>query len=258
MKWILTASLLTGVICQELQKEADPALNCCRKERAKKGDRILMDYTGLLGDGSKFDSGSADFVIGDNTVIAGLEQGMLGQCAGEKITMIVPPQLGYGDQPSDKVPANSTLYFITTLNGIVRTTKKTFGGDCNEGQKARPGQDVTMRIKARVAERSCRGKTFFDKPSFEIRFGKPDAIRFVRGLETTLTGACIDEKRELYLGPNLAYGETGKRDGSVSPGDSVNVEVEVTRVRNKKPEDKDLVTGFLDRIASGNLGSFSG
>ena len=33
-----------------------------------------MDYTGLLGDGSKFDSGSADFVIGDNTVIAGLEQ----------------------------------------------------------------------------------------------------------------------------------------------------------------------------------------
>ena len=94
--------------------------------------------------------------------------------------------------------------------------------------------------------------------SSDTRFGKPDAIRFVRGLETTLTGACIDEKRELYLGPNLAYGETGKRDGSVSPGDSVNVEVEVTRVRNKKPEDKDLVTGFLDRIASGNLGSFSG
>ena len=55
----------------------------------------------------------------------------------------------------------------------------------------------------------------------DFRFGKPDAIRFVRGLETALTGACIDERRDLFLGPNLAYGEAGKRDGSVKPGDSV-------------------------------------
>ena len=138
-------------------------------------------------------------------VIAGWEEGFTGQCAGEKITMIVPPSLGYGDQASDKVqdiattmadfgtylvcqvPANSTLYFLTTLDGIVRVTKVTnfdkslsilshhhlgklmshgeyselclikqdtianvkapLGGDCNEGVKARPGQDVTMKIK---------------------------------------------------------------------------------------------------------------
>ena len=132
-------------------------------------------------------------------VIAGWEEGFTGQCAGEKITMIVPPSLGYGDQASDKVldittmadfgkylvgqvPANSTLYFLTTLDGIVRVTKvmksdqslhklppsfsqlscqsayneSSFmyhgvkappGGDCNEGMKARPGQDVTMKIK---------------------------------------------------------------------------------------------------------------
>ena len=75
-------------------------------------------------------------------VIAGWEEGFTGQCAGEKITMIVPPSLGYGDQASDKVqdiatmadfgkylvgqvPANSTLYFLTTLDGIVRVTKVT-------------------------------------------------------------------------------------------------------------------------------------
>ena len=88
--------LLLGVCAhaQELQKEADPALNCRQEERARRGDRILLDYTGLLEDGSTFDRGSADFVIGDKTVIRGLEEGMLGQCAGEKITMIVPPSLG--------------------------------------------------------------------------------------------------------------------------------------------------------------------
>ena len=80
---------------------------------------------------------------------------------------------------------------------------------------------LTYIDQARVTSADGRGKKFFDKPSFEIRFGKPNAIRFVRGLETTLTGACVDEKRSLYLGPNLAYGEAGKKDGSVQPGDSV-------------------------------------
>jgi FKBP-type peptidyl-prolyl cis-trans isomerase 2 len=36
-------------------------------------------------------------------VIAGWERGMEGACAGEKITLIVPPELAYGDSPSDKV-----------------------------------------------------------------------------------------------------------------------------------------------------------
>ena len=115
-----------------------------------------------------------------------------------------------------------------------------------------------MRIRAKVARPDGRGKTFFDKPSFEIRFGKPNAIRFVRGLEASLTGACIEEKRDLFLGPALAYGEEGKRDGSVRPGESVKVNIEILRVRNKKPEDEGLVLGFLDKISSGNLGSFAG
>ena len=84
------------------------------------------------------------------------------------------------------------------------------GGDCNEGVKARPGQDVTMKIKvfhlqlkdasfllnclttpnpslqswkkltqAKVSQPDGRGKLFFDKPSFEIRFGKPNAKKLV-------------------------------------------------------------------------------
>jgi FKBP-type peptidyl-prolyl cis-trans isomerase 2 len=36
-------------------------------------------------------------------VIGGWEKGMEGACAGEKITLIVPPELAYGDSPSDKV-----------------------------------------------------------------------------------------------------------------------------------------------------------
>merc|ERR1712165_141330 len=71
MKLLVTFFLVGSAMAQEFQKEADPPLNCQRAEKAKKGDRILMDYTGLLGDGNQFDRGSADFVLGEEKVIYG-------------------------------------------------------------------------------------------------------------------------------------------------------------------------------------------
>merc|ERR1711962_327429 len=171
---VLTSVLYLGLVTgQEFQKEANPPLNCNKKEQAKTGDRVLIRYEGRLASGETFDKGEADFVIGENKVIAG----------GENVVMIVPPSLGYGLEGSDKVPANSTLYFLTSLDGIVRVTKPLVGGDCNEGVKARPNQDVTLRIKARVSQPDGRGKIFFDKPSFELRFGKPNAKTLVVGIE---------------------------------------------------------------------------
>jgi len=248
---VLTSVLYLGLVTgQEFQKEANPPLNCNKKEQAKTGDRVLIRYEGRLASGETFDKGEADFVIGENKVIAGWEKGFSGQCAGENVVMIVPPSLGYGLEGSDKVPANSTLYFLTSLDGIVRVTKPPVGGDCNEGVKARPNQDVTMRIKARVSQPDGRGKIFFDKPSFELRFGKPNAKTLVVGIEKTVTGTCTGEKRLLLLGPALAYGSTGNKNGSVPPNTSVSVEVEVVRVRNKKP-DSDIGLGFLHDLASG-------
>ena len=49
-------------------------------------------------------------------MIVGWEEGFTGQCAGERITMIVPPALGYGDQGAgDIIPGGATLYFEVEL-----------------------------------------------------------------------------------------------------------------------------------------------
>ena len=74
---------------------------CDRK--AANGQILSMHYTGTLEDGTKFDS-SVDrnepfkFQIGVGQVIKGWEEGVLGMCVGEKRKLIVPPELGYGDQ----------------------------------------------------------------------------------------------------------------------------------------------------------------
>jgi FKBP-type peptidyl-prolyl cis-trans isomerase len=91
---------------------------------AKKGDNVLVHYTGTLINGKKFDS-SVDrgepfpFTLGQNKVIQGWELGVLGMKLGEKRRLTIPPQLGYGSQAvGDIIPANSTLIFEVEMVGI--------------------------------------------------------------------------------------------------------------------------------------------
>merc|ERR1712242_214448 len=94
----------------------------CDKQ-AENGQMLTMHYTGTLEDGTKFDS-SLDrnepfkFQIGVGQVIKGWEEGVLGMCIGEKRRLIVPPELGYGDQGAGEViPGGATLYFDIELLG---------------------------------------------------------------------------------------------------------------------------------------------
>merc|ERR1712212_686977 len=103
-----------------LKVEYTSVPDTCEK-KAMNGQMLTMHYTGTLEDGSKFDS-SVDrnepfkFQIGVGQVIKGWEEGVLGMCIGEKRRLIVPPELGYGDQGAGEViPGGATLYFDIEL-----------------------------------------------------------------------------------------------------------------------------------------------
>jgi FK506-binding protein 2 len=46
------------------------------------------------------------------------DRGLLDMCIGEKRTLTIPPELGYGDRGVGPIPAGATLVFETELIGI--------------------------------------------------------------------------------------------------------------------------------------------
>lgn len=46
------------------------------------------------------------------------DQGLQGMCIGEKRTLTIPPELGYGDRGIGPIPGGATLIFETELVGI--------------------------------------------------------------------------------------------------------------------------------------------
>jgi hypothetical protein len=54
-----------------------------------------------------------EVTLGEKEVVEGLEEGLLGICAGEKRVIVVPPKLAYGDIGHAQlgVPGNSTLMY---------------------------------------------------------------------------------------------------------------------------------------------------
>lgn len=68
--------------------------------KAKFGDTVRVHYTGKLEDGTVFDTSvgesPVEFTLGQNSVIPGFEQALLGMSPGESKTEKIPSELAYG------------------------------------------------------------------------------------------------------------------------------------------------------------------
>ena len=73
----------------------------------KAGDKVHLIYTGRLDDGTVFDETGADdpieFVAGEGQLIEGVDNAVLGMSAGEKKTVTIAPDQGYGPRQDDLV-----------------------------------------------------------------------------------------------------------------------------------------------------------
>ncbi|MCE9585560.1 FKBP-type peptidyl-prolyl cis-trans isomerase [Candidatus Nomurabacteria bacterium] len=95
---------------------------------AKTGDTVAMNYTGMLADGTVFDSNVDPkfnhvqpfvFTIGAGQVIKGWDEGIAGMKTGEQRTLEINPEYGYGaNGVGGVIPPNSVLTFKVELVAI--------------------------------------------------------------------------------------------------------------------------------------------
>ena len=131
MKWhiITLAILLITVSCSKEKQTMSNGLviediKIGEGQEVEKLNIVTVNYTGLLEDGTKFDSSLNPgrtpfrFTVGAGQVIQGWDQGLIGMKIGGKRKLTIPPELGYGSRDNGPIPANSTLIFEIDLLGI--------------------------------------------------------------------------------------------------------------------------------------------
>jgi len=90
-----------------------------------KGDKVWVNYTGTLEDGTKFDSSidrgeKFQFSLGKSEVIKGWDLGVATMSRGEVAVLKIKPEYGYGAMGKPpQIPENATLIFEIELCKLI-------------------------------------------------------------------------------------------------------------------------------------------
>jgi len=135
--------------------------------QAKSGDTVKVHYTGILSDSTEFDSSRdgepLSFTIGQNMVIPGFENGVVGMKVGESKKVMIPADQAYGPYNNElvaAVPRSQVPPELDVSVGMVLQVRSTEGGlaraivrDVSENEitldlnHPLAGQDLTFEIE---------------------------------------------------------------------------------------------------------------
>ncbi|XP_018590122.1 peptidyl-prolyl cis-trans isomerase FKBP9-like [Scleropages formosus] len=197
---------------------------CGREVRVS--DFVRYHYNGTLLDGTLFDSSHTrlrtyDTYVGIGWLIAGMDQGLLGMCVGEKRIITMPPFLGYGENgDGSDIPGQASLVFDVVLLDLHNPK------DGIAVEKQQVPEKCPRRSKAGDYMRYHYNGTLLDGTPFDSSYSRNSTYNtyigmgyLIAGMDEGLLGVCIGERRRVTIPPHLAYGEEGT--GTTVPGSAV-------------------------------------
>ncbi|CAI5788147.1 peptidyl-prolyl cis-trans isomerase FKBP9 [Podarcis lilfordi] len=195
------------------------------ERRSQVGDFLRYHYNGTLLDGTLFDSSYSrnrtyDTYIGKGYVIAGMDEGLLGVCIGEKRRITIPPHLGYGEEGRGKIPGSAVLVFdihvIDFHNPSDSVAITTHYKPSNCSVLSKKGDYLKYHYNASLLDGTVLDSTFSLGKTYNIVLGSGQVVL---GMDMGLRDMCVGEKRTVIIPPHLGYGEAGV-EGEV-PGSAV-------------------------------------
>jgi peptidylprolyl isomerase len=135
--------------------------------QAKQGDTVKVHYTGTLNDGTVFDSSQGrdplQFTIGEQNVIPGFEQAVIGLGIGETVKTEIPANQAYGARderlvaqiPRDRIPQDMQLTVDDRLQvrrpdggmAVMTVTAMSESNVTLDGNHPLAGMDLTFDIE---------------------------------------------------------------------------------------------------------------
>jgi len=215
------------------------------------GDLVQVHYTGLLEDGTKFDSSydrgePIQFPLGQGIVIPGWDEGIALLNVGGKGKLIIPPELAYGQAGAGGViPPNATLYFEVELVDIppgspdsptevseaefTTTDSGLMYYDLEEGTGDSPqeGQVVSAHYTGWLEDGTKFDSSIDRGQPFQFAIG---AGQVIPGWDEGIASMKVGGKRQLIIPSELAYGESGA-GGVIPPNAMLIFEVELLDVQ---------------------------
>ncbi|XP_041830148.1 peptidyl-prolyl cis-trans isomerase FKBP10 isoform X2 [Melanotaenia boesemani] len=180
------------------------------------GDYIRYHYNGTFLNGVTFDTSyqrnsTYNTYIGMGYVIAGMDQGLLGVCMGERRRIVIPPHLAYGEKGAGNViPPSAVLVFDIHVIDFHNPNDKVQIQTISKPEVCNDTTEVNDLVHYHYNCTLVDGTLLFSSHDYDnLQDAVLGADRVIDGLDEGLRGMCMGEKRQITVPPHFGHGEKG-------------------------------------------------